>query len=138
MSGPRTFRLTPPLSDEDVFQLTAGDKVLFSGTLYTARDAAHKRLVQLLNEGRELPFPPQGAIIYYVGPTPPPPGRPVGAAGPTTAYRMDPYTPRMLAAGVKASPELLDAIQCSFASLVDLVSEDLRDIWQRLDNAGIK
>lgn len=102
MSGPRTFRLTPPLSEADVSGLAAGDKVLFSGVVYTARDAAHKRLVELLEDGQELPFDPKGAVIYYVGPTPPPPGRPAGAAGPTTAYRMDPYTPQMLAAGAKA------------------------------------
>lgn len=102
MSGPRTFKLNPPLSQEAVSQLRAGDKVVITGVIYTARDAAHKRLVDLLNKGESLPFDPQGALIYYVGPTPPPPGRPAGAAGPTTAYRMDPYTPAMLAVGVKA------------------------------------
>lgn len=102
MSGPTTHKLTPPLTAADTAQLKAGDKVLITGVIYTARDAAHKRLVELLEKGEELPFDPQGALIYYVGPTPPRPGRPVGAAGPTTAYRMDPYAERMMAAGVKA------------------------------------
>ncbi len=100
MSGPKV--LNPPLGDADILSLRAGDAVLITGTIYTARDAAHKRLVAMLDKGEALPFDPKGAIIYYVGPTPPKPGRPVGAAGPTTAYRMDPYTPRMLQAGVKA------------------------------------
>ena len=102
MSGPVTHLLTPPLTDEQILELRAGDKVLISGTIYTARDAAHKRLVELLDQGEDLPFDPKGALIYYVGPTPPRPGRPVGAAGPTTAYRMDPYAPRLMEMGVKA------------------------------------
>lgn len=102
MNGPVTHLLTPPLTDDQVLGLRAGDKVLISGIIYTARDAAHKRLVELLDKGEPLPFDPQGALIYYVGPTPPRPGRPVGAAGPTTAYRMDPYAPRLMEAGVRA------------------------------------
>ena len=102
MSGPVTHVLTPPLAEEQILKLHAGDKVLITGTIYTARDAAHKRLVELLDKGRPLPFDPDGALIYYVGPTPPRPGRPVGAAGPTTAYRMDPYAPRLMEMGVKA------------------------------------
>ncbi len=102
MSAPVTHLLTPPLDDDQIRDLRAGDKVLISGTIYTARDAAHKRLVELLDRGEPLPFDPRGALIYYVGPTPPRPGRPVGAAGPTTAYRMDPYAPRLMEAGVKA------------------------------------
>ena len=102
MSGPVTHLLTPPLADNQIMNLKAGDKVLITGTIYTARDAAHKRLVELLDQGEPLPFDPRGALIYYVGPTPPRPGRPVGAAGPTTAYRMDPYAPRLMEAGVRA------------------------------------
>jgi len=102
MNQTRAIRLSPPLSEEVVLGLKAGDKVLVSGTIYTARDAAHKRLVDLLDQGRELPFDPRGSLIYYVGPTPPRPDRPVGAAGPTTAYRMDPYAPRLMEVGVKA------------------------------------
>lgn len=95
------IKLTTPLSDEEVSKLKIGDRVLISGTIYTARDAAHARLVALLDEGKELPFDPKGQIIYFVGPTPPPPGRVIGSAGPTTSYRMDPYSPRLIAEGLK-------------------------------------
>ena len=95
------IRLTPPLSDEVVASLKSGDRVLITGTIYTGRDAAHKRLVELLDRGQELPIPIRGEIIFFVGPTPPPPGRAIGAAGPTTSYRMDPYSPRLLAEGLK-------------------------------------
>lgn len=98
----KEYRLQPPLTEADTAQLRAGDQVLITGVIYTARDAAHKRLVDLLDKGEDLPFDPKGALIYYVGPTPPRPDRPTGAAGPTTAYRMDPYTRRMLEVGVKA------------------------------------
>ena len=94
-------RLTTPLSRWDVESLHAGDRVMLSGTIYTARDAAHARLVALINEHRPLPFPTEGQILYYVGPTPPRPGAPIGSAGPTTSGRMDPYTPALLAAGIK-------------------------------------
>ncbi len=97
------YKLTAPLSDEDARKLRAGDIVLLSGTIYTARDAAHKKLVALLDEGAKLPFPLEGAVIYYVGPTPPPPGRPIGSAGPTTSYRMDSFAPRLYSLGVKGS-----------------------------------
>ncbi len=97
-----TFRLAPPLSDADVEALSAGDRVLLSGTIFTGRDAAHKRIVEALAAGQEPPFPLQGAVIYYVGPSPAPPGRVIGAAGPTTSYRMDPYAPTLIARGLKA------------------------------------
>lgn len=97
------YHLTTPLTDEDVAQLKSGDVVFISGTIYTARDAAHKRLVDALDRGEELPFDLKGAIVYYVGPTPPPPGRPIGSAGPTTSYRMDAYAPRLHSLGLKAS-----------------------------------
>ena len=96
------IELLPPLSDEDVTRLQAGDKVLVSGTIYTGRDAAHKRIVDTLAEGKEPPFPLEGAIIYYVGPAPPPPGRVIGAAGPTSSYRMDAYAPVLMEMGLKA------------------------------------
>lgn len=96
-------KLNTPLTDDDILKLKAGDVVFLSGTIYSARDAAHKKLFELLDEGRELPFELEGASIYYVGPSPAPPGRPIGAAGPTTSYRMDTYAPRLHALGLKAT-----------------------------------
>lgn len=83
-------------------ELRVGDKILLSGYVYTARDAAHKRIAALLDEGGELPFPLEGAVIYYAGPTPAPPGKPIGSCGPTTSGRMDSYAPRFLDAGLAA------------------------------------
>ncbi len=94
-------KLTTPLKDEDVEKLRIGTRVLLSGIIYSARDAAHKRLVELIEADEELPFDLKGQVIYYMGPSPPPPGRPIGAAGPTTAYRMDPYAPLLIANGLK-------------------------------------
>lgn len=93
--------LTPPVTDGDIEQLKSGDRVFISGYIYTGRDAAHKRLVELLDAGSALPFDITGQIIYFVGPTPAPPGRPIGSAGPTTSYRMDAYSPRLIACGLK-------------------------------------
>lgn len=95
------MKLTTPLTDETVEQLHAGDKVSITGVMYVGRDAAHKRLVTALEAGEPLPFDPRGQMIYYMGPAPAKPGEPIGSAGPTTSYRMDPYTPRMLEAGLK-------------------------------------
>jgi fumarate hydratase subunit beta len=95
-------RLVPPLTDRDVLELEAGDAVVVRGTVYAARDAAHRRFEDLLDRGEDLPFEPRGAVIYYVGPTPERPGNVIGAAGPTTASRMDRSTPALLALGVKA------------------------------------
>jgi fumarate hydratase subunit beta len=97
----KTVKLTTPLTDEVLEQLEIGDTVLISGVMYTGRDAAHKRLVDLLKEGKPLPFDVTGQIIYYVGPAPAPPGKPIGSAGPTTSYRMDPYTIPLLEQGLK-------------------------------------
>ncbi len=94
-------RITPPLSEEAARRLTAGTPVRISGILYAARDAAHKRLVAALDRGEPLPVDLRGAIIYYVGPTPGAPGQVVGAAGPTTSYRMDAYAPRLIALGLR-------------------------------------
>jgi fumarate hydratase subunit beta len=94
-------RLVTPISDEDVVRLRAGDRVQLVGTLLTARDAAHKRMFEGLDAGQPLPVDVRGQIIYYVGPTPPPPGRVIGSAGPTTGGRMDKYAPRLLALGLK-------------------------------------
>ncbi len=93
--------LTTPLSDEDVENLKAGDIVYLSGIIFTARDAAHKRLVDLIENKEELPFQLDGAVIYFVGPTPPKPGDPIGSAGPTTSYRMDSYSPTLIKHGLK-------------------------------------
>ncbi len=82
--------------------LRIGTKILLSGYVYTARDAAHKRIAKLLDEGGTLPFPLEGAVIYYAGPTPAPPGKPIGSCGPTTSGRMDPYAPRLLDLGLAA------------------------------------
>lgn len=95
--------LTTPLTDEAVAALRSGDVVLLTGTIYTARDAAHRRLCEALDRGEEAPFDLRGAVIYYVGPSPAPPGHPIGAAGPTTSYRMDGYAPRLHALGLKAT-----------------------------------
>lgn len=97
------YKLQTPLTDEDVVQLKAGDVVKLSGVIYSARDAAHKRIIDLLDKGEDSPFPLQGAVVYYVGPSPAPPGRPIGSAGPTTSYRMDTYAPRLHSLGLKAS-----------------------------------
>lgn len=95
-------RISAPLTDRDVQALTAGKVVVVTGPVIAARDAAHKRLVALLEAGQQLPFDPRGAILYYTGPTPARPGNVIGAAGPTTASRMDRYTGPLLEAGVKA------------------------------------
>ena len=96
------YKMTAPLTDEDIEKLRIGDIVYLSGTIYTARDAAHKKLVDLLAEGKELPFDLKGSVIYFVGPTPPKPGEPIGSAGPTTSYRMDSYSPILIKHGQKA------------------------------------
>ncbi len=122
------YRLTTPLSDEDIIQLKAGDTVYLSGVLYTARDAAHMRIVKALEEGKELPFDVKGQVIYYVGPSPARPGKPIGSAGPTTSYRMNPFAPKLIALGQKGmigkgkmSDEVKEACikykACYFASI---------------------
>ena len=94
------YRLQTPLSPADLAPMKAGDTVLLSGVVYTARDTAHGRMMQLLDEGKPLPFDLKGAAVYYVGPTPERPGCAIGAAGPTTSGRMDAYTPRLLDLGL--------------------------------------
>jgi fumarate hydratase subunit beta len=93
--------LTVPLTTDVVSTLKAGDTVRLTGVVYTARDAAHKRLVDLIAGGEELPIPLEGQVIYYVGPAPTPPGKVIGSAGPTTSYRMDPYAPTLIMHGLK-------------------------------------
>lgn len=94
------YKLQTPLTKQDLAPLHAGDTVLLSGVVYTARDAAHARMAELLDAGKPLPFDLQGAAVYYVGPTPERPGCAIGAAGPTTSGRMDSYTPRLLDLGL--------------------------------------
>lgn len=96
------YRLTLPMDKKTLESLKCGDTALLSGALYTARDAAHKRLVEMMERGEALPFELCGATLYYVGPTPAPPGRPIGSAGPTTSYRMDAYAPLLLDEGLAA------------------------------------
>ena len=93
------YKLTTPVKREDLAPLRAGDTVLLSGTVYTARDAAHQRMMELLDRGEPLPFPVEGSALYYVGPTPERPGEVIGSAGPTTSGRMDAYSPRLLDLG---------------------------------------
>ncbi|MDR6123087.1 fumarate hydratase subunit beta [Bacillus sp. SLBN-46] len=93
--------ITNPITEDEIAKLKAGDRVLLSGTIYTARDAAHKRMIETLEKGEKLPFNVDGQTIYYVGPTPAKPGRVIGSAGPTTSGRMDKYTPALLELGLK-------------------------------------
>ena len=111
-------KITAPMSSEVARSLKAGDSCLISGVIYTARDAAHKRLCELVAEGKELPFPVKDSIIYFVGPTPAKPGQAIGSAGPTTSYRMDAYSPTMIACGQtgmigkgKRGPEVVAAMK---------------------------
>ena len=96
------IKLQLPLKKEDIAALRAGDEVLLTGPVYTGRDAAHKRLTEAMARGEELPVDLRGQTIYYVGPAPAKPGAAIGPAGPTTSYRMDPYTPALLDAGMVA------------------------------------
>ena len=114
----KPMKISTPLSDGDVGKLKIGDEVLISGVIYTGRDAAHKRLLDLIKEGKEVPFEISGQIIYFVGPTPPKPGQVIGSAGPTTSYRMDAYSPYLIAKGLKGmsgkgprSEEVVDAMK---------------------------
>lgn len=111
-------KLTTPLTQETVKSLKAGDNCLISGVIYTARDAAHKRLCQLIEEGKTLPFDIKDAVIYFVGPTPAKPGQAIGSAGPTTSYRMDAYSPVLIRQGLtgmigkgKRGPEVIASMK---------------------------
>jgi len=113
------IKIKAPITDDSVIEnLKAGDLVLISGVIYTARDAAHKRIVEALDRGEKPPIELKGQVIYYAGPAPAKPGRPIGSVGPTTSYRMDPYAPRLLAEGLKGmigkgsrSKEVIEAIK---------------------------
>lgn len=111
-------KITLPLTDKTVKNLKTGDSILITGTIYTARDAAHKRMIEALDRGIPLPFDIKGQTIYYMGPSPARPGQPIGSAGPTTSGRMDSYSPRLIAEGLKGmigkgmrSPAVKDAMK---------------------------
>jgi fumarate hydratase subunit beta len=134
------MNLTTPLTDEAIELLRAGDNVTISGTIYVGRDAAHKRLVAALDAGASLPFDPRGQIIYYMGPAPAKPGDPIGSAGPTTSYRMDPYAQRLMEVGLKGmigkgnrSPAVREAMQehrsvyfCAIGGAGALIAKSVR------------
>ncbi len=112
------IKLHTPLTEEKILNLKAGDSILLSGVIYSARDAAHKRLIELLDKGKELPLNIKDEIIYYVGPSPAKPGQIIGSAGPTTSYRMDAYAPRLMDLGLKGmigkgarNKEVIDSIK---------------------------
>ena len=112
------MKITAPLTREEARKLKAGDSCLLSGVIYTARDAAHKRLCELVEQGKELPIDLKDCVIYFVGPTPAAPGQVIGSAGPTTSYRMDAYSPTLIALGQtgmigkgKRGPEVIAAMK---------------------------
>ncbi|RKY53541.1 MAG: Fe-S-containing hydro-lyase [Candidatus Neomarinimicrobiota bacterium] len=116
MSEPK--KITVPLTDKIVEDLHIGDSVLITGVIYTGRDSAHKRLIEAIDRGEKLPIDLKGQIIYYAGPAPAKPGKPIGSIGPTTSYRMDPYAPRLIELGLKGmigkgnrSEEVIEAIK---------------------------
>ena len=118
MSDATVKHIRAPFDEDTARSLRAGDSVRISGTILAARDAAHKRLVECLDRGEPLPVDLRGQVVYYVGPSPAKPGQPIGAAGPTTAGRMDAYTPRLLAEGLKGmigkgyrKPEVVEAMK---------------------------
>ena len=152
-------RITLPLTEELARSLKAGDQVLLTGTIYTSRDAGHKRMCESLAKGEPLPFDPQDATIYYVGPTPAKPGQVIGSAGPTTSGRMDAYAPTMMRVGARGMigkgarlPEVVEAMKehsgvyfgaiggagallakcikkCELIAYEDLGAEALRKLW---------
>lgn len=116
MSEP--IKITTPLTDDVIVKLKAGDRVLITGVVYTGRDMAHKYMVERHQQGEPFPFDLAGQVLYYTGPTPAPPGRAIGSAGPTTSYRMDKYAPYLLERGLKGmigkgprGPEVREAIR---------------------------
>lgn len=118
MEKMKTYNLTTPLSENDILEMRIGDKVLLSGDIYTARDAAHKKWCDLLEAGKSIPLDLAGGAVYFAGPAPAKPGRPIGSVGPTTSYRMDDYSPLVIAkTGIRAmigkgdrSPVVVDAM----------------------------
>ena len=129
--------ITLPLTEELAKSLHAGDTVYLTGTIYTSRDAGHKRMCEALARGEELPFDPKDATIYYVGPTPAKPGQVIGSAGPTTSGRMDAYAPTMMSVGARGMigkgarlPEVVEAMKkAELVAYEDLQSEALRRLY---------
>ena len=118
MTPRNMIELETPLINEQVLKLHVGDRVLLNGVIYTGRDAAHKRLIELINTNKELPLNVNGQVMYYVGPTPARPGKVIGSAGPTTSYRMDAYAPALIERGLKGmigkgfrSPLVIEAMK---------------------------
>jgi len=137
-------KIATPLDDQVIAQLRAGDNVLISGTIYTARDAAHKKLMDLIEQKKPLPIELQGQIIFYVGPTPARPGKPIGSAGPTTSYRMDSFAPTLHALGLKAtigkgsrSPEVKEALKKYQAVYLAVTGGAAALVAQRIKKADI-
>lgn len=118
MKNPDPVHLSTPLKNEDVSLLKTGQRAFLTGILYTARDTAHRRLVEMMDRGEDLPMDLEGQVIYFAGPSPARPGRPIGSVGPTTSYRMDPYSPRLMEKGLRGmigkgsrSQEVRDALK---------------------------
>lgn len=137
-------RLTAPFTREMLEPLQVGDRVLLSGVIYTARDAAHKRFVEALERGEELPFPVKGSVMYYVGPTPARPGQVIGSAGPTTAYRMDAYSPKLLALGQlgmigkgKRNAEVIEAMKKAGAVYLGAIGGAGALLAKRIESAEV-
>jgi fumarate hydratase subunit beta len=138
------IRLRTPFPVSDAERLRAGDEVLLSGIVFTARDAAHERLAQLLRDGKPLPVDLRDQVIYYCGPTPARPGRPIGSAGPTTASRMDAYTPALIVYGVRGmigkgrrSREVREAIKVFHAIYFGAVEGTAALLGERVREAQI-
>ena len=129
------YKLTTPVAKEDLAPLRAGDTVLLSGTVYTARDAAHKRMMELLDAGEALPFPVEGSAVYYVGPTPERPGQIIGSAGPTTSGRMDAYSPRLV---VRSGAVYLAALGGAGALMAASVEELEVICWEDLGCEAVR
>ncbi|MBU1094797.1 MAG: Fe-S-containing hydro-lyase [Firmicutes bacterium] len=115
------MKLKTPISKQDIIKMKAGDIVYFSGTIYTGRDAAHKRMIETLNQGNELPVNFDGQVIYYTGPTPAKPNRPIGSCGPTSSYRMDSYSTPLMKKGLKV---MIGKGDRSDAFIQDMIKED--------------
>lgn len=114
------MHIKTPITDQDILKMRAGEIVYFTGVIYTGRDAAHKRLVESLDRGESLPIDFRGQVIYYVGPTPAKPGRPIGSCGPTSSYRMDAYSTRLMKEGLKV---MIGKGDRSDAFILDMIKE---------------